>query len=117
MDALRLTPGVAGPAFANQLPAFCGGSGTAIYVEGRPEDALGQRVCLVGPHRSSFDDADPAPRRPVLNESDTQGEPLMVVINKAAARASWPGRAPIGASGRLGQPTAPGSMSSASSAM
>jgi putative ABC transport system permease protein len=48
MDALRQTPGVAGAAFANQLTAgSCGGGGTAIYVEGRPRDAVGQRVCLV----------------------------------------------------------------------
>ena len=48
MDALRQTPGVTGAAFANQLPGVgCGGGGTSIYVEGRPPDAAGQRVCLV----------------------------------------------------------------------
>ena len=54
MDALRQTPGVTGAAFANQLPAgpFCGD--TPIYVEGRPRDALEQRVCLLEPHRTSF---------------------------------------------------------------
>ena len=65
MDALRQTPGVTGAAFANQLPAgpFCGD--TPIYVEGRPRDALGQRVCLTRGHTGLlFDDADPAPRRP-----------------------------------------------------
>jgi sigma-B regulation protein RsbU (phosphoserine phosphatase) len=47
MDALRQTPGVTGAAFANQLPAdpFCGD--TPIYVEGRPRDALEQRVCVL----------------------------------------------------------------------
>ena len=55
MDALRQTPGVTGAAFASQLPApGCFGGGTAIYVEGRPQDALGQRVCVVRPHRTSF---------------------------------------------------------------
>src|SRR5207247_2148308 len=48
MDTLRQTPGVTGAAFASQLPAgpFCGD--TLIYVEGRPPDALGLRVCPVG---------------------------------------------------------------------
>ena len=105
MDALRLTPGVTGAAFANQLPAFCGGGGTAIYVEGRPQDALGQRVCLVRATPDFFSTMRiPLRAGRLLNESDTQREPLTVVINETAARASWPGRDPIGASGRLSQP-------------
>jgi serine phosphatase RsbU (regulator of sigma subunit) len=39
-----------------------------------------------------------------LNESDNRPEPLNVVVNETAARAYWPGRDPIGASGRLSQP-------------
>jgi serine phosphatase RsbU (regulator of sigma subunit) len=38
-----------------------------------------------------------------LNESDNQPEPLNVVVNEAAALAYWPGRDPVGASGRLSQ--------------
>jgi len=38
-----------------------------------------------------------------LNESDNRRDPLTVVVNEAAARAYWPGRDPIGASGRLSQ--------------
>jgi predicted permease len=108
MEALRLTPGVAGAAFANQLPAFCGGGGTTIHAEGRPQDALGQRVCIVRATPEFFSTMRiPLRAGRVLNESDTQREPLTVVINEAAARAAWPGRDPIGASGYLSQPDGP----------
>ncbi len=98
MDALRQTPGVTEAAFASQLPAgpFCGD--TPIYVEGRPPDALGQRVCLVQATPDFFSTMRiPLRAGRLLNESD--GE-LAVVINEAAARAYWPGRDPIGASAR-----------------
>src|SRR5262249_35985540 len=39
-----------------------------------------------------------------LDESDNQPKAPNVVVNEAAARAYWPGRNPIGASGRLSQP-------------
>ncbi|HSC29283.1 MAG TPA: ABC transporter permease, partial [Vicinamibacterales bacterium] len=91
MDALRLTPGVAGAAFANQLSAFCGGGGTTIHAEGRPKDALGQRVCIVRASPDFFSTMRiPIRAGRVLNESDTQREPLTVVINETAARAAWP---------------------------
>lgn len=104
MAALRQTPGVTAVAFASQLPALCGG-GTAVYAEGRPPDALGQRVCLV----RTTPDYLSAMRIPLragrwLDESDDRPEPLNVVVNEAAARAYWPGRDPVGASGRLSQP-------------
>ena len=98
MDALRQTPGVTGAAFASRLPAgpFCGD--TPIYVEGRPPDALGQRVCPVRATPDFFSTMRiPLRAGRLLNESD--GE-LAVVINEAAARAYWPGRDPIGASAR-----------------
>ncbi len=106
MDALRQTPGVAGAAFANQLPAGPSCAGTAIYVEGRPPDALGQRVCLVMTQPDFF----PTMRIPLragrlLNGSDIERrDALFVVINETAARTYWPGRDPIGASGRLSRP-------------
>ena len=103
MDALRLTPGVTGAAFANQLAApGCGGGGTAVYVEDRPPDALGQRVCVVIASPELFSTMGiPLRAGRLLNESDTRREPLTVLINETAARAYWTGRNPIGAAGRL----------------
>jgi predicted permease len=102
MAALRATPGVTGAAFASQLPTF--GGGTVVFAEGRPSDAPGQRVLLV----QTTPDYLSTMRIPLragrwLNESDNQPELLNVVVNEAAARAYWPGRNPIGASGRLYQ--------------
>ena len=106
MDALRQTPGVTGAAFAGQLPAgpFCGD--TPIYVEGRPPDAPGQRVCPVGATPDFFSTMRiPLRAGRLLNESDSQPRDApAVVINEAAARAYWPGRNPIGASVRLSTP-------------
>jgi len=106
MDALRQTPGVTGAAFANQLPApGCGGGGTSIYVEGRPQDALGQRVCFILATPDFFATMRiPLRAGRLLSESDQNGDALTVVINEAAARAYWPGRNPIGASARLFAP-------------
>ena len=106
MDALRQTPGVTGAAFANQLPAgpFCGD--TPIYVEGRPHDALEQRVCLLVATPDFFSTMRiPLRAGRLLNESDSQQRDApAVVINEAAARAYWPERNPIGASARLSTP-------------
>ncbi len=106
MDALRQTPGVTGAAFASRLPAgpFCGD--TPIYVEGRPPDALGQRVCPVGATPDFFSTMRiPLRAGRLLNESDSQQRDApAVMINEAAARAYWPGRNPIGASVRLSTP-------------
>jgi putative ABC transport system permease protein len=103
MAALRQTPGVTGAMFANQLPRLCGG--TAVYAEGRPPDALGQRVCLVITTPDYFSTMRiPLRAGRWFNESDNRRDPLTVVVNEAAARAYWPGRNPIGASGRLSQP-------------
>ncbi len=101
MDALQRTPGVTGAAFASQLPAgACGG--TPIYVEGRPEDALGQRVCVTRATPDFFSTMRiPLRAGRLLNESDRRQDAVTVVINEAAARAFWPDRDPIGASGRL----------------
>ena len=70
--------------------SLCGG--TPIYVEGRPHDALGQRVCPPGHTGLLFDDADPLRAGRLLNESDSQREALTVVINEAAARGPGPAR-------------------------
>jgi len=101
--ALRETPGATGAAFANQLPNGVGG-GTAVYAEGRPPDALGQRVrILITTPEFLSTMRIPLRAGRWLNESDGRRDPLTVVVNEAAARAYWPGRDPIGASGRLGQ--------------
>ena len=106
MDALRQTPGVTGAAFASRLPAgpFCGD--TPIYVEGRPPDALGQRVCPVGATPDFFSTMRiPLRAGRLPDESDSQPrDATPVVINEAAARAYWSGRNPIGASARLSTP-------------
>jgi serine phosphatase RsbU (regulator of sigma subunit) len=106
MDALRQTPGVTGAAFANQLSApGCFGGGTVIYVEGRPQDALGQRVCVVLATPDFFSTLRiPLRAGRLLNESDRQQDAVTAVINEAAARAYWPEHNPIGASARLSQP-------------
>src|SRR5439155_10160243 len=71
---------------------------------GRPRDALGQRVCLVITTPDYFSTMRiPLRAGRWLNESDSRRDPLTVVVNEAAARAYWPGRNPIGASGRLSQ--------------
>jgi putative ABC transport system permease protein len=101
VSALRQMPGVTAATFASQLPAgLCGG--TAIFAEGRPPDAVGQRVCVV----QTTQDYLSTMRIPLragrwLTESDSRTKPLNVVVNEAAARAYWPGRDPIGATGRL----------------
>jgi serine phosphatase RsbU (regulator of sigma subunit) len=105
LEALRRTPGVTAAAFTTQLvPIGCGGGTTSIHVEGRPASALGDRVC-VGETTPDFFSTMRIPLRAGrwLNESDNQPEPSNVVVNEAAARAYWPGRDPIGASGRLSQ--------------
>jgi predicted permease len=104
MAALRQTPGVTGAAFASQTPTLCGGS-TSVYVDGQPPDALGPRVCVI-PTMPDYLSTIRIPLRAGrwLNQSDDRPEPLNVVVNEAAARAYWPGRDPIGASGRLSQP-------------
>ncbi len=106
MDALRQTPGVTGAAFANALPApGCGGGSTSIYVEGRPQDALGQRVCLILATPDFFATVRiPLRAGRLLSESYQKGDALTVVINEVAARAYWPGRNPIGASARFDTP-------------
>jgi predicted permease len=103
MDALRQTPGVTGAAFANQLPApGCGPGNTNIYVEGRTQDALGQRVCLIVATPDLFTTVRiPLRAGRLLNESDRNPDAVTVVINEAAARAYWPGRDPVGASARF----------------
>jgi predicted permease len=105
MDALRQTPGVTGAAFASRLPAgVCGD--TPIYVEGRPPDALGPRVCPVGATPDFFSTMRiPLRAGRLLDESDSQPrDATPVVINEAAARAYWSGSNPIGASARLSTP-------------
>jgi predicted permease len=104
MAALRQTPGVTGAAFANQLPAgpICGD--TPIFAEELPPDAPRQRVCFVVATPDVFSTMGiPLRAGRLLNESDSRSTPLNVVVNETAARTYWPGRDPIGRSGRLSQ--------------
>ena len=105
MAALRQTPGVTAVAFANQLTAGRCGGNTSIFVEGRPPDALEQRVCFSLATPDFFSTMRiPLRAGRVLNEFDSQiRDPLSVVINETAARAYFPGRNPIGAVARLYQ--------------
>jgi putative ABC transport system permease protein len=103
MDALRQTPGVTGAAFANPLPVLgCGSGNTGISVEGRAQDALAQRVCLI----LATPDFLATLRIPLRtgrlpSEADRNRGLLAAVINEAAARAYWPGRNPIGTAARF----------------
>jgi putative ABC transport system permease protein len=121
LDALRQSPGVTGAALANQLPPGpCGGS--SILVEGRPEGADAERVCLMVTTSDFFSTIGIPPRiGRLLNEADVQREaalralelkepdkereePVRVVINEAAARAYFTDRNPIGATARFSGP-------------
>ena len=105
MEALRRTPGVTGAAATNQVTADSGCGGTAIYLEGQPPDAPGQRVCVTEVTSDFFSTLRMSLRSGrFLSESDQGREPLAVMINETAARTYWPGRNPIGALVRLSQP-------------
>lgn len=105
MEALRQTPGMIAAASADQLEAGTGCGGTAIYVEGRPPDALGQRVCFVRATPDFFSTLRiPLRSGRFLSESDQSRDALTAVINETAARQYWPGRNPIGTSAHLSAP-------------
>ena len=71
-------------------------------MEGRPPDALGERNCFVRATPDLFSTLRiPLRSGRFLTESDRSRDGFTVVINETAARAYWPGRNPIGASGRF----------------
>jgi putative ABC transport system permease protein len=106
MALLQQTPGVTSATFAARLPPYsCAGGGTSIFLEGRPPDAVGQRVCLI----QTTPDLLRTLRIPLragrwLDAADAERrDRLMVVINETAARAWLPGRSPLGTSGNLSE--------------
>ena len=105
MEALRRTPGVTGSAAMSQVTADSGCGGTAVYLEGQPPDAPGQRICVTEVTSGFFSTLRMSLRSGrFLSESDQGREPVAVMINETAARTYWPGRNPIGALVRLSQP-------------
>jgi putative ABC transport system permease protein len=104
LEAVRRTPGVTGSAAMSQVTADSGCGGTAVYLDGQPPDAPGQRSCVTEVTSDFFSTLRMSLRSGrFLSESDQGREPLAVMINETAARTYWPGRNPIGALVRLGQ--------------
>ncbi|HTM04365.1 MAG TPA: ADOP family duplicated permease [Vicinamibacterales bacterium] len=111
LEALRQTPGVTSATFANQLPTYPGCLETALYVAGGAPDAKASRICVVITTPEFFGTMRiPLHVGRLLAESDRvppeqrQGAISgAVVVNETAAREYWPGRNPIGASGKLSQ--------------
>jgi serine phosphatase RsbU (regulator of sigma subunit) len=71
-----------------------------LLVQATPDYLSTMRIPLRAGRWFNESDYRPEP----LKKSEDPPEPLNVVVNEAAARAYWPGRNPIGASGRLYQP-------------
>ena len=104
VDALKNIPGVTGVTFSNQAPLDGCCLSTALFPEGRP---LG----LEQPVRTAFMPITPGffetmriplKRGRLLTYSDAQSEePLLVMINEAAARHYWPDGHAEGAFGRI----------------
>jgi predicted permease len=102
LDALRQTPSVTAAAFASGPAPGCGSGSTSISVEGRPQDALGQRICITLATPDFFATMRiPLRAGRLLSESDQSRDAPNVVINEAAVRAYWAGRDPIGSSARF----------------
>jgi serine phosphatase RsbU (regulator of sigma subunit) len=107
VSALEGIPGVTSAAYTNQLPLDGCCLSTTIYPDG--SDANPTRV-----QRISFLAVSPGYFRTVqlplhsgryLDERDVKAEPILVVINEAAARFYWPGRNPVDVYGRFGGST------------
>lgn len=109
IDAVESIPRVASVAVTNQLPLDGCCLGGTVYPEGRSATRDVRRVAflVVSPKFTSamgipmqagrfLTDADPVPR--------TDDDPVLAVINQAAADRYWPNRDAIGAYGRLNQP-------------
>jgi predicted permease len=97
LESVRRVQGVREAALTSSTP-FAGGFATVPFqIAGRPpsEDALQMRRKIVG---SGLFELLRVPLRHgrSLAESDTEGTPLVAVINEAAARRFWPGENPVG---------------------
>ena len=102
IDALQAIPGVTSAALVNQLPLDGCCMGGTVHVEGMPAEYEARRVSFmfVTP---GFLPTMGIPLRAgrFLTEADTREDVLLAVVNQAAVNRYWPGRNPIGASGRL----------------
>jgi putative ABC transport system permease protein len=104
---LQRIPGVSGASFVNQLPLAGCCYGTALYPEGRPADASSsERLSLVVISPDYFQTMRiPLIKGRFLDQRDTGGEILPIVIDQAAAKRYWPDRDALGAGGRIGAET------------
>jgi putative ABC transport system permease protein len=107
VEALKAVPGVEEVAFANQLPLVACCQATAVFAEGRPVDrSVSRRTSLMAVSPRYFH----AMRIPLLGgrlltDRDPADDRLLVVVNQAAARRYWGDGSPVGAYGRLGDPS------------
>jgi predicted permease len=106
-EALEAIPSVDSAAFVNQLPLAGCCFTTTIFPEGSTIDIKAVR-------RISYLVTSPDYLRTMripllqgrfLNERDTGENPVLAVIDQAAAKHYWPNRDPLGAYARLGGPT------------
>jgi predicted permease len=100
-------PGVQAVSFADGLPVDAVRSDGTFWIEGRPDPSASGAVRqgavwrLVGPDYFSTIGV-PLREGRQFDHRDRIGGPRTVVINRAMAESSWPGRSPIGARIRCG---------------
>jgi serine phosphatase RsbU (regulator of sigma subunit) len=106
MAALQQTPGVMSATFANQLAPSPGCMVGNVFIDGRPPGPDQRSMCLTLTTADFFTVMRiPLRAGRLWTAADTeQAESLTALISETAARTYWPGRNPIGASGRLGGP-------------
>ncbi|HTQ57922.1 MAG TPA: ABC transporter permease [Bryobacteraceae bacterium] len=89
-------PGVVSAGFSNHIPILDKGDITGVVAEGHdPKDGLQCNARLAGP---GFLAATGIPllRGRDLNERDTEGAPLVLLINETMAGTAWPKQNPLG---------------------
>jgi len=105
-SALERIAGVTSAAFSSQLPLGGCCFSTAVYAEGQPPkfEAV-ERTALVAMSPGYFRTMQiPLRSGRLLDSRDAASDPLLVVINDAAARVNWPGKNAVGLFGRLAAP-------------
>src|SRR4029434_419561 len=96
---VRSWPEVESASLAFSVPLGYFSSGMAVFVDGRPHPA-GEQAPVVG---CNFVDADyfltmqiPILKGRPFRESDTEGAPLVAIVNQAMAERLWPNEDPVG---------------------